>query len=199
MVEHKNVPSLKKVIKALKNGEKAPENATAEDIQFATDVVNAEKFVKEFIKKNGTKAFISERLRDGYIGKELNINGAYAIQSERGAPHGTLVAMPNKQGTITLGVSYISPRDTRLGHSYPILGVFNALKNCLYNLVDEREYDEGFLVRNKDAQQVDHFKKRALAFFWPDVYSYSRGQEGKKVVYENYEAIHRRRKLILGE
>jgi hypothetical protein len=38
-----------------------------------------------------------------------------------------------------------------------------------------------------------------LAYYYPDVYSHSRGQEGKKVVYENYDEIHKRRAMILGE
>lgn len=34
----------------------------------------------------------------------------------------------------------------------------------------------------------EQFRKRALAYFHPEVYSYSRGQEGKKVVYNHFDS-----------
>lgn len=167
------------------------------DFEYAKDVLTAEEFVRDFIKNNGTKAFISERLRDGYIGKELNENGKVIIQAERGKPFGTVVAIPTSDpvNPIALGFSYMSTYERLRGISYPVLGQAIALKRAL-DVRDKKTKATDVGVRPNSKDQTEHFTKRALAYFYPDIYSYSRGQEGIKVVYDDWEEIHERIKIV---
>lgn len=167
------------------------------DFEYAKDVLTAEEFVRDFIKDNGTKAFISERLRDGYIGKEINENGKVSIQAERGKPFGTVVAIPTSDpdNPIALGFSYMSPYERFRRISYPVLGQAIALKRAIAAR-DGQPVRTDIDVRPKSKDQTEHFTKRALAYFYPDIYSYSRGQEGKKVVYDDWEEIHERIKIV---
>lgn len=166
------------------------------DFNYAMDVLTAEEFVRDYIKDNGTKAFISERLRDGYIGKEINENGKVSIQAERGKPFGTVVAIPTSDpdNPIALGFSYMSAYERLRGISYPVLGQAIALNRAL--AARDKKSKDAVGVRPKSKDQTEHFTKRALAYFYPDIYSYSRGQEGKKVVYDDWEEIHERIKIV---
>ena len=164
------------------------------DLDLAREVINAEKYVQGFLDEGGK--YLCARLRPGFIGDVVYIpGGASYIQQERGKPYGTVVAIPNKNGTVTMGISYISSEDEN--RAFPIMGLALALKNA----VEERDKGvEGIterLVRNKSKKQVAYFQKRALAYFNPDVYSWSRGKPETKVVYDDYEAIHKRREMIL--
>ena len=191
--------SIRSVIKSVRKGGEVSPYATKEQIDFANKVVNAEKFITDYIKKNGTKAFVSERLRDGFIGMERKVNGHTVIQTERGAPFGTIVAIPtkNEEAPVAYGTSYIDSTDMLLGASFPVYGQYLALLRAIKASEQGIDLaDDNYKYRKAEAQ-INHFKKRSLAFFYPDIYSYSRGQEGKKVVYENYDVIHARREAIL--
>lgn len=161
----------------------------------ANYIFDAEKFVNDYIKKNGTKSFISERLRNGFIGELVHCeNGTSYIQSIRGKPFGTVVAIPTKDNVV-LGMSYLDPED--MEKDYPILGLYIALKRALDGLKENKIGAEKRYIKSKARKQIIHFEKRAKAFFHPDVYSYSRGSN--PVHYDNYDEIHQRRKLVLGE
>lgn len=168
------------------------------DFEYAKDILTAEEFVKDYINDNGTKAFISERLRDGYIGKEINENGKVSIQSERGMPFGTVVAIPTSDpdNPVAFGYSYMSSYERMRGLSYPVLGQALALKRAIAARDGKTDVNAPNGTRPKAKDQVEHFQKRAKAFFYPDIYSYSRGQEGKKVVYDDWDGIHERIKIV---
>ena len=53
------------------------------------------------------------------------------------------------------------------------------------------------LLNNHERKQLERFILRAKAYFYPEIYSFSRGEN--PVSYPNYEEIHRRQLLILGE
>lgn len=172
----------------------------AEDVIDAINInIKAKKFIEDY-EKSGKK-YIAERIRDGYIGKEVfTESGTSYLQSKRGKPFGTVVAIPLENERIAIGYSIISEDEK---FPTPIVGLYFALKRAL----DAKEYDEltnmttdvnAYL--NSDAKaQIEHFRKRALAYYFPDTYSHSRGKEGKKVVYDNYDEIHERQLKILGE
>ncbi len=180
--------------------EKASEfevNTEKENHNFETakSINEAEVFVNNYIKENGTKSFISERLRNGFIGELVHCeDGTSYIQSIRGKPFGTVVAIPTKDNVV-LGMSYLDPED--MEKSYPILGLYIALKRALDGAKEDKVGAEKIHIKSKARKQISHFEKRAKAFFHPDVYSYSRGSN--PVHYDNYDEIHQRRKLILGE
>ena len=151
---------------------------------------------KKFIEKH-SKTYIAERLRDGYIGNLVYTdNGTSYIQSVRGSPYGTVVAIKTETG-ISICVSYLDKEDMK--HNKPCIGLYIALTRALDNASFGKNGINKKDVKSRARKQIEHFEKRALAYFYPDVYSYSRGQEGKKVVYENYDEIHKRRAMILGE
>jgi hypothetical protein len=193
----RNVNSMLKVIRAGGTVTDIKNAKEQENLEYANLVVTAENYVKDYIAKNGTKGFIAERLRDGFIGELVHAdNGASYIQAVRGKPYGTVVALKTDKGTV-LGMSYIDPEDINKPH--PIVGLYIALKRAVdgkeggYNGFEKR------YVKSRARKQIEHFYKRSLTYYHPDVYSHSRGQEGKKVVYENYDEIHKRRAMILGE
>ena len=104
------------------------------------------------------------------------------------------MAIPTKDNVV-LGMSYLDPED--MEKSYPILGLYIALKRALDGAKEDKVGAEKIHIKSKARKQISHFEKRAKAFFHPDVYSYSRGSN--PVHYDNYDEIHQRRKLILGE
>ena len=195
--------SSKSILKDLRDGQKIEPGTMIgdyfvdlKDFKKAKEIYDAECFVKDFIEKNGNKAFISERLRNGFIGNLVfTEDGSSFIQSRRGKPFGTVVALKT-DNDIIIGMSYIDPEDANSGNNSPVVGLAIALKRAIdgkdagYKRADER------WIKSKARTQVKHFEKRALAYFHPEVYSYSKGTN--PVVYEDYDAIHKRRELILG-
>lgn len=144
----------------------------------------AQKFVDEF--KNGdNKKFITLRIRDGYIGKELDGSGR-KLQTERARPRGTLVAIKGDNNDVKIGYVYLSNKDLDI----PIVGVAEALKVA----IGEKKPQN---LKNKDKDLLDFFEIRAKCFFYPGLYSHSRGTE--KLDYPNYDLIHSNRKRVLGE
>lgn len=165
------------------------------NFEIAKLINEAEVFVNDYVKKNGTKSFISERLRNGFIGELIYCeDGTSYIQSIRGKPFGTIVAIPTNNNVV-LGMSYLDSED--MEKAYPIIGLYIALKRALKRLEKNETGAEKRCIKSKAKKQIIHFEKRALAFFHPDIYSYSRGSN--PVHYDNYDEIHQRRKFILGE
>ena len=197
-VEKFKVRSADFMISALRDGKEITNirnDKEQENLEFAQFVIKSENFVKSFIEKNGTKSFISERLRAGYIGEIVHAdNGASYIQSIRGKPFGTVVAVKADKNVV-LGMSYIDPEDINKGH--PIVGLYIALKRAIEGLESGKIKAGERYIKSRARKQIQHFEKRALAYFHPDTYSYSRGTN--PVEYEDYEAIHKRRAMILGE
>lgn len=144
----------------------------------------AQKFVDEFRKEYGNKSFISLRIRDGYIGKEL---GGGRLQLTRGKPKGTFVAIKGENGQVFIGHTYLSNKD----EDVPIVGVAEALKMA----IAEKERGIAKVLKSKDVDLFKFFKIRAKCFFYPELYSYSRGTE--KIEYPNYEKVHELRKRAL--
>lgn len=191
----RNANFMIKELKAGKTLENIKDGKEKEDYEYAKLVIEAEKFVKDYIDANGTKSFISERLRGGFIGEIVHSDsGSSYIQSVRGRPFGTVVALKTSDNVV-LGMSYMDPQDAGRGH--PIVGLYIALKRAIDGLKDGKVGAESKYVKTKAKKQIKHFEKRALAYFHPDTYSYSRGSNPVK--YEDYEAIHQRRAMILGE
>ena len=129
MKEIKKAVRVRTVVNALKAGKAIPAEATPEQVDFANQVIQAEKIVSDFIKENGTKAMLVERLRDHYIGEIVKSGNTVNIQAVRGKPYGTIVALPTKDNNIVCGISYLSAEDKN--SSFPILGVSIALKRAL--------------------------------------------------------------------
>ena len=175
---------------------------TAEAIKYLDGIVNKDGNGNVEV---GKSTFVSERLRPGYIGAEIPSDRGIFLQTERGKPYGTAVAVPTEDA-VCIGYSFIDERDSR--YATPIVGLYIAYKRAIEGRDNGKKGFENPTVlpdgskHNLDSNtkaQLIHFEKRALAYFHPDVYSYSRGQEGKKVVYDNYDKIHSRQIAILGE
>lgn len=158
--------------------------------QLIKELADAIEYIHSYKGKH-----VAERLRDGYIGKiKINKNGLTSIQNTRGKPYGTIVAVPTEDN-IVIGVSYITKDEM----DFPIIGEYLALKRALEGKEKNKTSYERKSVITKAKAQVEHFEKRSLAYYHPEIYSYSRGIEGKKVVYDNYEEIHARQQMILGK
>lgn len=169
----------------------------------------AMKFVDEYKKENGNKSFISLRIRDGYIGKEL---GGGKLQMERSRPRGTLVAIKGENGQVHVGFTYLSNKDEDI----PIVGIAQALKEAILEKEKENEQDDSCpdclcedcdkyciskelgiskVIKSRDVELLNFFTIRAKCFFYPELYSYSRGTE--KIEYPKYDLIHSNRKKVL--
>ena len=144
----------------------------------------AQKFVDEFKKEYGNKGFISLRIRDGYIGKEL---GGGRLQLTRGRPRGTLVAIKGEDGQVFVGHTYLSNKDDDI----PIVGIAEALKMAIL----EKEKGIAKVLKSKDVDLYKFFEIRAKCYFYPETYSYNRGTN--KLLYPNYEKVHELRKRAL--
>lgn len=133
--------------------------------------------------------YISIRIRDGYIGKELDGSGR-KLQTERSKPRGTFVAIKGDNGKVYIGSSYLSKKDFDI----PIVGIENALKVALKNKLYDT--DEVRTKNRNDKDLLNFFRIRACCYFYPELYSHSRGKEPLK--YPNYSLIHENRKRVLG-
>lgn len=171
----------------------------------------AYKFMEAYVNEDGTgncgdekSYFISERLRKGYVGAEITTSDGILLQTERGKPYGTAVAIPTDDENVVIGYSFVG-KDEK--YSIPVVGLYLAYKRAVEGKDAgkhgfENPYvvnDESFSLDSNTKQQLKHFEKRALAYFFPEIYSYSRGQKDKKVVYDNYDKIHARQIAILGK
>ena len=197
----KNILALRKVVKEFRKGNK-PVNGKYtindkeyavrdEDANIANLVLEAEKFVSDYIKENGTTSFLSERLRNGFIGEEVHTdNGTTYIQLTRGKPYGTVASIAIGDN-IYYGTSYIAEEDKNC--AFPVIGQYLALKKAIACSKADSEFPK---IKSKTRKQFDHFVLRSKAFFFPDKYSYSRGSD--PVDYPNYDEIKARRDKILG-
>ena len=198
---------VKKMADAVVAGGEIPADLPDEVREAVQRTVDAIKTMAPYTNPDGTGkkidgvvTYVSERLRPGYIGAEVtSANGRY-IQMERGKPYGTLVAIPTDD-SVVIGYSFIDEADAK--YAVPIVGLYLAFKRAVEGKTAGKHGYEPLIngIYDLDANtkaQLKHFEKRALAYFHPDVFSYSRGQEGKKVVYENYDKIHAMQLAILG-
>ena len=166
---------------------------TSDQYKAAMNVIDSEKFVKDYIARNGTKSFLCERLRDGYIGQEIEgPKGSVTLRTARGKPFGTIVAIPTEKGVPVFGLTYISNDED---YAAPVVGLAIALRRAIEGQLSGKVGIEAGSVRNRAKLQALHFEKRAKAFFYPDHFSHSRGSD--PVIYENYDEIHRNREIAL--
>jgi hypothetical protein len=167
-------PNIKEIVKKVRenpNLSLSELGCTQYDYTFAKEVIQSELFVENY-KANGNK-YLCARLRPGFIGNEISLDdGTSYIQSRRGRPYGSIVAIPNEKGTVTLGISYL--KDEPRNHPYPIIGLARALKDAVYRRCNNLE---GFpQIKNNENSQIEYFYNRALSYFNPEKYSYSRGK-----------------------
>ena len=142
----------------------------------------AQKYVDDFRKKYGNNAYISLRIRDGFIGKEI---GGGNLQLTRTKPRGTMVAIKGEEDSeVKIGWTYLNKEDEDI----PIVGIAEALKFA--------QIDETKKLKNKnDKDLFDFFMVRAKCYFYPEKYSHSRGTE--KIDYPNYDKVHSNRAKAL--
>jgi hypothetical protein len=161
--------------------------ALAERVKARDEAI---KFAEDF-KASGEK-YVSIRIRDGYIGKELDGSGT-KLQTERSRPRGTMVAIKGKDDKVYIGAAYKSSKDGDI----PAVGIKLALERALKNR-DEAEKN-GLIpssgVKDKDKALYAFFKIRSMCYFFPELYSHSRGTN--KLTYPNYDKIHENRKRAL--
>lgn len=165
--------------------EEAAKNRAAEKREARIKLRDeAQKFVDEFRKEHGNNGLISLRIRDGFIGKEVG-NGR--LQLERTKPRGTLVAIKGEDGQVFIGSVYKSNKDEDI----PIVGIAEALKDA----ISAKKNGEERVIKEKDIELLEFFKIRAKCYFFPEIYSHTRGTN--KLAYPNYEKIHQNRAKAL--
>jgi hypothetical protein len=148
------------------------------------------KFAKDF-RASGEK-YVSIRIRDGYIGKELDSSGK-KLQTERSRPRGTMIAIKGKDNKVYIGVAYKSNKDGDI----PAVGIKLALERALKNREAAETSGAETIpeVKDKDLALYDFFKIRSMCYFFPEIYSHSRGSN--KIDYPNYDKVHANRKRAL--
>ena len=102
-------------------------------------------------------------------------------------PRGTLVAIKGENGHVHIGHTYLSNKDEDI----PIVGIAQALKEAIL----EKEKGVSKVIKSRDVELLNFFTIRAKCFFYPELYSYSRGTE--KIEYPKYDLIHSNRKRVL--
>lgn len=200
--------ALKKMAYSLARGENVEIPVGVREV--VGEMVEAIKFTEAFKKEHGEAQLMTERLRTYYVGETIKCNAGFEVWAPcRGKPTGTLVAIKTDWG-IAIGISKISKEE-----KYPvaIVGQYLALQNALKSKESAEasgEYknetekvavmvmDGNFnTLNNHERKQFERFILRAKCYFYPEVYSFSRGEN--PVSYPNYDEIHKRQVMILGE
>ena len=113
---------------------------------------------------------LTERLRENPVGAIINVNGVNTIATNRGIPHGFVAAVSDGEN-VYVGVSYPNKDEKYI---IPQVGAAVALERAL--AAKEKKDPTIPSVKNQDKKQITHFVKRAMAYFMPDKYSFSRGK-----------------------
>ena len=113
---------------------------------------------------------LTERLRENPVGAIINVNGVNTIATNRGIPHGFVAAVSDGEN-VYVGVSYPNKDEKYI---IPQVGAAVALERALE--AKEKKDSTVPSVKNQDKKQLTHFVKRAMAYFMPDKYSFSRGK-----------------------
>lgn len=113
---------------------------------------------------------LTERLRENPVGAIINVNGVNTIATNRGIPHGFAAAVSDGEN-VYVGVSYPNKDEKYI---IPQVGAAVALERA----IEAKEKKDPTIpsVKNQDKKQLTHFVKRAMAYFMPDKYSFSRGK-----------------------
>ena len=113
---------------------------------------------------------LTERLRENPVGAIINVNGVNTIATNRGIPHGFVAAVSDGEN-VYVGVSYPNKDEKYI---IPQVGAAVALERA----IEAKEKKDSTVpsVKNQDKKQLTHFVKRAMAYFMPDKYSFSRGK-----------------------
>ena len=113
---------------------------------------------------------LTERLRENPVGAIINVNGVNTIATNRGIPHGFVAAVSDGEN-VYVGVSYPNKDEKYI---IPQVGAAVALERA----IEAKEKKDPTIpsVKNQDKKQLTHFVKRAMAYFMPDKYSFSRGK-----------------------
>ena len=198
--------ALKKYAYGYVDGKELPADLPADEKEKVMEMVEAIKFVNEYTKEN---KIVTERLRTYYVGETIKCDAGFEVWAPcRGKPTGTIVAIPTDFG-IAVGISKISKDE-----KYPvaIVGQYLALKDAIsakesaeksgsYDSDEKKSVvatDGRFnLLNGHEKKQFERFTLRTKCYFYPEIYSFSRGEN--PVSYPNYDEIHRRQVLILGE
>lgn len=130
---------------------------------------------------------LTERLRSNTVGDFINVNGVNTIATNRGIPHGFVAAVSDGEN-VYVGVSY--PATTEK-YVIPQVGAALALERAIESM--KRKDLTVPSVKNADKKQLNHFVSRAMAYFMPDKYSFSRGET--PVDYFD-EKLHERQRLL---
>ena len=113
---------------------------------------------------------LTERLRENPVGAIINVNGVNTIATNRGIPHGFVAAVSDGEN-VYVGVSYPNKDEKYI---IPQVGAAVALERAL--AAKEKKDATIPSVKNADKKQLTHFVKRAMAYFMPEKYSFSRGK-----------------------
>lgn len=172
------------------------------DNEIPAELLAQVKLVRDaraYVAANKTP-YLCERLRDGYIGKQVcTWSGTPYVQTKRGKPYGTIVAIKGDDNYPHYGIYYM-PAFTPDGNaeSLPIVGLANALKQAKGEIPFVKETQVPSPYKGmQPRKQIEHFLLRAMCYYWPEIYSVSRGSN--PVTFKHYEEIHQRQIDILGE
>lgn len=130
---------------------------------------------------------LTERLRENPVGAIINVNGVNTIATNRGIPHGFAAAVSDGEN-VYVGVSYPNKDEKYI---IPQVGAAVALERA----IEAKEKKDSTIpsVKNQDKKQLTHFVKRAMAYFMPDKYSFSRGKTPVDYFDEN---LHKRQVML---
>lgn len=168
------------------------EDMPKEMYKIVSDTILATIYIEKFAPKH-----VTERVRNGYVGKEIIKDGVTYYQHEKGQPFGSLVSISDEKGGVSIGVDILSKSDNVTPR---ILSEYRAVRDAENRL---KEHGGGVYIYRKDEPeheintQLDHFYMRSLAYWNPEKYSYSRGSV--PVNYKNFDKIHEFQEKVLGK
>lgn len=137
------------------------------------EVIKETAWAMDFLEKHKSEKFIVERLRPNTVGDIINDkSGEPTIALNRGKPEGFIAAISDSKN-IYFGVSYSNPSEK---YVLPVIGQAIALQRAIEN--KDKKYPEKIskiFLKKHHKKQIEHFFNRSKAYFFPEIFSFSRG------------------------
>ena len=158
------------------------EEDAKELFRAANELIESRKYLEDVRR---AQKICVDTFRYGYIGKIVtDMYGSEFTQTRRGRPYGYIAAIQDGD-KLYVGYTLLSDKEK---FPHPVIGQALALRNAFTNKGNGITFDKVLerstqgnginpYLNGESASMLKHFYDRARRYFFPDIYSFSRGSD----------------------